>query len=170
MSLPLSGFLCHCFCCAQRRKSHLPYFCEDENALSLPLRALFFMFCVHRVNSVDLLFRFVIAGGGAPEIQVALRLAEFAQTLTGMEAYCMRAFAEALEVSISFSQMLDFFYKYSHQGHPIHSCRERWIEPYCHRDGIACPTHGWRGDCWHQRSQGITSILHPCRDCAQFLT
>jgi len=42
--------------------------------------------------------RFVIAGGGAPEIQVALRLSEYAQTLTGMEAYCMRAFAEAMEV------------------------------------------------------------------------
>jgi len=42
--------------------------------------------------------RFVIAGGGAPEIQVALRLSEHAQTLTGMEAYCMRAFAEAMEV------------------------------------------------------------------------
>jgi T-complex protein 1 subunit delta len=44
---------------------------------------------------------FVIAGGGAPEIQVALRLSEYAQTLGGMESYCMRAFAEAMEVRIS---------------------------------------------------------------------
>lgn len=42
--------------------------------------------------------RFVIAGGGAPETEVSLKLAEYAQSLTGMEAYCIRAFAEALEV------------------------------------------------------------------------
>lgn len=40
----------------------------------------------------------LIAGGGAPEIEVAIRLAEYANTLTGMEQYCFRAFAEALEV------------------------------------------------------------------------
>ena len=42
--------------------------------------------------------RALIAGGGAPEIEISLRLAQYAQTLTGMEAYCIRAFAEALEV------------------------------------------------------------------------
>ena len=42
--------------------------------------------------------RAVIAGGGAPEIEVALRLMEYSQSLTGMEAYCVRAFAEAMEV------------------------------------------------------------------------
>ena len=42
--------------------------------------------------------RALIAGGGAPEIEVALRLMEHSQTLKGMEAYCMRAFAEAMEV------------------------------------------------------------------------
>ena len=42
--------------------------------------------------------RALIAGGGAPEIELALRLSEYAQTLTGMEQYCFRAFAEALEV------------------------------------------------------------------------
>ena len=42
--------------------------------------------------------RALIAGGGAPEIEVSLRLSEFARTLTGTDAYCMRAFAEALEV------------------------------------------------------------------------
>jgi len=42
--------------------------------------------------------RALIAGGGAPEIELALRLMEFSHTLTGMEQYCFRAFAEALEV------------------------------------------------------------------------
>ena len=43
-------------------------------------------------------FRALIAGGGAPEIEVAVRLMEYAQTLSGMEAYCIRAYAEAMEV------------------------------------------------------------------------
>uniref|UniRef100_A0A8B9JX86 T-complex protein 1 subunit delta n=1 Tax=Astyanax mexicanus TaxID=7994 RepID=A0A8B9JX86_ASTMX len=42
--------------------------------------------------------RALIAGGGAPEIELALRLAEFARSLGGMEAYCVRAYADALEV------------------------------------------------------------------------
>ncbi|XP_013776320.1 T-complex protein 1 subunit delta-like [Limulus polyphemus] len=42
--------------------------------------------------------RALIAGGGAPEIEISLRLSEHARSLTGMEAYCYRAFAEALEV------------------------------------------------------------------------
>lgn len=42
--------------------------------------------------------RALIAGGGAPEIEVSLRLMEYAQTLSGMESYCVRAFAEAMEV------------------------------------------------------------------------
>jgi len=42
--------------------------------------------------------RFMIPGGGAPEIEVSLRLKEYALTRTGMDAYCMKAFAEALEV------------------------------------------------------------------------
>lgn len=42
--------------------------------------------------------RALIAGGGAPEIELALRLAEYSQTLSGMEQYCFRAFSEALEV------------------------------------------------------------------------
>lgn len=39
-----------------------------------------------------------IAGGGAPEIEMALQLAAHAQTLDGVDAYCFRAFANALEV------------------------------------------------------------------------
>ena len=42
--------------------------------------------------------RALIAGGGAPEIHVSRRLAEHAQTLKGMEAYCFAAYADALEV------------------------------------------------------------------------
>ncbi|KAI9022243.1 T-complex protein 1 subunit delta [Phycomyces nitens] len=40
----------------------------------------------------------LIAGGGAPEIEVSQRLMKFAKTLTGMEQYCFHAFAESLEV------------------------------------------------------------------------
>ncbi|XP_050405042.1 T-complex protein 1 subunit delta [Patella vulgata] len=40
----------------------------------------------------------LIAGGGAPEIELSLRLMEFSNTLAGIEQYCFRAFAEALEV------------------------------------------------------------------------
>lgn len=42
--------------------------------------------------------RALIAGGGAPEIELSIQLMEYANTLTGMEQYCFRAFAEALEV------------------------------------------------------------------------
>lgn len=42
--------------------------------------------------------RFLIAGGGAPEIEVSRQLGAWAKSLTGMESYCIRAFAEALEV------------------------------------------------------------------------
>lgn len=40
----------------------------------------------------------LIAGGGAPEIELALQLAAYSNTLEGVDAYCFRAFAEALEV------------------------------------------------------------------------
>lgn len=42
--------------------------------------------------------RALIAGGGAPEIELSLQLMEYCQTLTGMEQYCFRAFAEALDI------------------------------------------------------------------------
>jgi len=42
--------------------------------------------------------RGLIAGGGAPEIELSLQLMQHAQTLAGMEQYCFRGFAEALEV------------------------------------------------------------------------
>jgi len=42
--------------------------------------------------------RALIAGGGAPETEIALSLMEHANTLVGPEAYCFKAFAEAFEV------------------------------------------------------------------------
>ena len=48
--------------------------------------------------SVGVTLRALIAGGGAPEIEMSVRLSAHANTLTGMEQYCFRAFAAALEV------------------------------------------------------------------------
>ncbi|KZT40847.1 T-complex protein 1 [Sistotremastrum suecicum HHB10207 ss-3] len=42
--------------------------------------------------------RALIAGGGAPEIHVSRQLAQYAQSLKGMEAYCLQAYADAFEV------------------------------------------------------------------------
>ncbi|KAI9508277.1 t-complex protein 1 [Russula earlei] len=42
--------------------------------------------------------RALIGGGGAPEIHVSRMLSLYAQGLTGMEAYCFQAYADALEV------------------------------------------------------------------------
>lgn len=40
----------------------------------------------------------LIAGGGAPETEVSLALSNWAKTLTGMHAVCVRAFSEAMEI------------------------------------------------------------------------
>lgn len=42
--------------------------------------------------------RFMICGGSAPEVQTSVRLSEWAHSLTGMTGYCVRAYAEALEI------------------------------------------------------------------------
>uniref|UniRef100_A0A1D1YEB8 T-complex protein 1 subunit delta n=1 Tax=Anthurium amnicola TaxID=1678845 RepID=A0A1D1YEB8_9ARAE len=42
--------------------------------------------------------KFLIAGGGAPEIELSRQLGSWAKELTGMESYCVKEFAEALEV------------------------------------------------------------------------
>ena len=42
--------------------------------------------------------RYLIAGGGAAEIEAALRLKEYALGTAGMDSYCIKAFADALEV------------------------------------------------------------------------
>merc|ERR1711860_218477 len=41
--------------------------------------------------------RFMIAGGGAPETELSLKLMDHANSLVGADAYCFKAFAEALE-------------------------------------------------------------------------
>lgn len=40
----------------------------------------------------------ILAGGGAPEMQISLCLAEAAQLLGGLDSYCFKAFADAMEV------------------------------------------------------------------------
>eukprot|EP01121_Diplochlamys_sp_Union-15-3_P008307 TRINITY_DN21_c0_g1_i1.p1 TRINITY_DN21_c0_g1~~TRINITY_DN21_c0_g1_i1.p1 ORF type:complete len:559 (-),score=115.90 TRINITY_DN21_c0_g1_i1:8-1627(-) len=42
--------------------------------------------------------RFLVVGGGAPEIEISQKLYHYAKTLSGMDPYCVRAYAEALEV------------------------------------------------------------------------
>lgn len=42
--------------------------------------------------------RALIAGGGAPEIELALQLSAQAQLVEGIDSYCLRAYANALEV------------------------------------------------------------------------
>jgi T-complex protein 1 subunit delta len=42
--------------------------------------------------------RGIIPGGGAPEIEMSQKLAEFSRTLGGVESLVVRAFADALEV------------------------------------------------------------------------
>eukprot|EP00755_Sulcionema_specki_P000609 Sspe_Gene.301::Locus_102_Transcript_1_3_Confidence_0.714_Length_1727::g.301::m.301/K09496/CCT4; T-complex protein 1 subunit delta len=40
----------------------------------------------------------VVAGGGAPEIELSIKLARRAREMEGMAAYCLRAYAEAFEI------------------------------------------------------------------------
>ena len=42
--------------------------------------------------------KYFIPGGGCPEIETSIRLAEWSDTLTGLSGYCVKAFARALEV------------------------------------------------------------------------
>lgn len=42
--------------------------------------------------------RYMIHGGGAPEIELSLRLGRWADELEGMESFCVKAFADALEI------------------------------------------------------------------------
>jgi T-complex protein 1 subunit delta len=70
---------------------------RGSNALVLDeaARSLHDALCVIRclVNQ-----RYLIAGGGAPEIEVSRQLGTWARSLQGMESYCVRAFADAMEV------------------------------------------------------------------------
>lgn len=71
--------------------------CTGANALVLgeSERSLHDALCVVRCLVKK---QALIAGGGSPEVHVSRLLAEYAQTLSGMEAYCFTAYAEALEI------------------------------------------------------------------------
>jgi len=58
-------------------------------------RSLHDAFCVIRCLVKK---RFLIVGGGAPEAELALRLEQYAKTLPGEAQFCVKAFAQALEV------------------------------------------------------------------------
>ena len=44
--------------------------------------------------------RYMIAGGGSPEAECAMRLTLWSKTLTGVKSYCVRAFAEVIKCSL----------------------------------------------------------------------
>ncbi|KAI8081487.1 T-complex protein 1 subunit delta [Halteromyces radiatus] len=71
--------------------------CRGANSLVLEEshRSLHDALCVVRCLVKK---KYLIAGGGAPEIEVSQKLMDYAKTLHGMEQYCFQAFAEALEV------------------------------------------------------------------------
>jgi T-complex protein 1 subunit delta len=62
-------------------------------------KCLFFLLCplsfsrLHYISGSAL-----IAGGGAPEIQISVELRDKAQSMIGMDGYCFQAFAEAMEI------------------------------------------------------------------------
>lgn len=68
---------------------------SNELVLAEAARSLHDAQCVVR-NLVQ--ERYMIAGGGAAETHVSLRLRKHAEGLTGKDAHCFKAFAEALEV------------------------------------------------------------------------
>ena len=72
-------------------------FCKASNRLVLDEseRSLHDALCVLRCLVKK---RFLTPGGGAPEMQVTHELAKWANTIEGMPSYCVRAFAEAMEV------------------------------------------------------------------------
>jgi T-complex protein 1 subunit delta len=72
-------------------------FCKASNRLVLDEseRSLHDALCVLRCLVKK---RFLTPGGGAPEMQVTHELAKWANTIEGMPSYCVRPFAEAMEV------------------------------------------------------------------------
>ena len=40
----------------------------------------------------------MLAGGGAPETEVNLKLSQFASTLSGVQSHCVKLFADAMEI------------------------------------------------------------------------
>lgn len=68
---------------------------SNEFVLSESSRSFHDALCVVRSIVQE---RFLIAGGGATETFASYKLREYATTLTGKDAYCVTAFADALEV------------------------------------------------------------------------
>jgi T-complex protein 1 subunit delta len=68
---------------------------SNEFVLAEASRSLHDALCVVRSIVRE---RFLIAGGGAAETYASYRLREYAATLAGKDAYCVAAFADALEV------------------------------------------------------------------------
>lgn len=64
--------------------------------------------------------RYLIAGGGAPEAECALKITQWAKTLTGVSSYCARAFAE---VNTNFVNSFLFHYLYSNCVLDVSLCR-----------------------------------------------
>jgi T-complex protein 1 subunit delta len=83
--------------------------------------------------------RFMIAGGGAPEAEVALRLTHWAKTLTGVSSYCARAFAEVItKKNDIYYYAINRLLSYEIIGfgnHSLYISRKCWNESnwYCHR-------------------------------------
>jgi len=71
--------------------------CKASNNLVLEesARSLHDALCVLRCLVKK---RFLTPGGGAPEMQLAYQLSKWSNTLAGTHAYCVKAFAEAMEV------------------------------------------------------------------------
>ena len=74
-------------------------FCSDAYISGLKVNILFlnccidfsvFFFNICHILNLSLSLRALIAGGGAPETELALKLAQYAQTITGVDAYCFR--------------------------------------------------------------------------------
>lgn len=49
-------------------------------------------------GKISLIFRAILPGGGAPETEISVRLHELALSVQGLKSYCVRAYADALEI------------------------------------------------------------------------
>lgn len=72
-------------------------FCRGSNQLMLDEaeRSIHDSLCVIRSLVKE---RFLVPGGGAPEMEIAYQLDRYARTVGGVQSYCIKAFAEALEI------------------------------------------------------------------------
>ena len=68
---------------------------SNKNLLEETERSLHDALCV--IRSI-IRRRFLVTGGGAMEIEVALSLKQYGKSLTGINSYCFSAFAQSLEI------------------------------------------------------------------------